>query len=81
MSDMAHLQGIIDLDKVIFITGFAEIGPRGSSRTRWEVEARGEFTIEGCIGMAWMMGYIKHFDGRLKGGSLHVGWLTARMMS
>jgi fatty acid synthase subunit alpha len=45
---MAHLQGIINLDKVIVITAFAEIGPWGSSRTRWEMEARGEFTIEGC---------------------------------
>ena len=52
LSDVAHLQGIIDLDKVIVITGFAEVGPWGSSRTRWEMEARGEFTIEGCIEMA-----------------------------
>jgi len=41
------------------------------------MEARGEFTIEGCIEMAWMMGYIKHFDGRLKDGSLYVGWVDA----
>ena len=34
------------------------------------MEARGEFTIEGCIEMAWIMGFIKHFDGRLKDGSL-----------
>jgi fatty acid synthase subunit alpha len=72
---MAHLQGIIDLDKVIVITAFAEIGPWGSSRTRWEMEARGEFTIEGCIEMAWMMGYIKH---RLKDGSLYVGWVDSK---
>jgi 3-oxoacyl-ACP reductase-like protein len=26
-----------DLDKVIVITGFAEVGPWGSSRTRWEL--------------------------------------------
>jgi fatty acid synthase subunit alpha len=75
---MAHLQGIIDLDKVIVITGFAEIGPRGSSRTRWEMEARGGFTIEGWIEMAWMIGYIKHFDGRLKDGSLYVGWVDSK---
>jgi fatty acid synthase subunit alpha, fungi type len=29
-------------------------------------------TLEGCLKMAWMMGYIKHFDGRLKDGTLHV---------
>jgi len=56
---------MVDLDKVIVITGFAEMGPWGSSRTRWEMEARGHFTIEGCIEMAWITGYIKHFDGRL----------------
>ncbi|KAF8638240.1 hypothetical protein AX17_002262 [Amanita inopinata Kibby_2008] len=78
LKDVAHLRGLIDLDKVIVITGFAEVGPWGSSRTRWEMEARGEFTIEGCIEMAWMMGYIKHFDGRLKDGSLYVGWVDSK---
>jgi fatty acid synthase subunit alpha, fungi type len=28
--------------------------------------------------MAWMMGYIKHFDGRLKGGSLYVGLVDSK---
>jgi fatty acid synthase subunit alpha len=42
------------------------------------MEARGEFTIEGCIEMVWMMGYIKHFDGRLKDGSLYVGWIDSK---
>ena len=78
LADVAKLQGMVDLDKVIVITGFAEVGPWGSSRTRWEMEARGEFTIEGCIEMAWIMGYIKHFDGRLKDGSLYVGWVDSK---
>ncbi|GLB40343.1 putative protein with domain of unknown function (DUF1729) [Lyophyllum shimeji] len=78
LSDLAHLRGLIDLEKVIVVTGFAEVGPWGSARTRWEVEARGEFTIEGCIEMAWMMGFIKHFDGRLKDGSLYVGWVDSK---
>jgi fatty acid synthase subunit beta len=59
---------MVDLDKVTVITGFAEVGPWRSSRMRWEMEAIGEFTIEGCIEMAWKMGYIKHFDGCLKDG-------------
>lgn len=75
---LAHLQGLIDLDKVVVVTGFAEVGPWGSSRTRWEMEARGEFTIEGCIEMAWMMGFIKHFDGKLKDGKTWVGWVDAK---
>ena len=75
---VSQLRGMVDLEKVVVVTGFAEVGPWGSSRTRWEMEARGEFTIEGCIEMAWMMGYIKHFDGRLKDGSLYVGWVDAK---
>ncbi|TFK33214.1 fatty acid synthase [Crucibulum laeve] len=78
LNDLSHLRGLIDLDKVVVITGFAEVGPWGSSRTRWEMEARGEFTIEGCIEMAWLMGFIKHFDGRLKDGSLYVGWVDSK---
>ncbi len=78
LADVSKLRGMLDLEKVIVVTGFAEVGPWGSSRTRWEMEARGEFTIEGCIEMAWMMGYIKHFDGRLKDGSLYVGWVDAK---
>jgi len=78
LEDLKHLQGMIDLDKVVVITGFAEVGPWGGSRTRWEMEARGEFTIEGCIEMAWMMGYIKHHNGRLKSGELYVGWVDTK---
>ncbi|KAF9532470.1 fatty acid synthase [Crepidotus variabilis] len=78
LEDLAKLRGLIDLDKVIVITGFAEVGPWGSSRTRWEMEARGEFTIEGAIEMAWIMGHIKHFDGRLKDQSLYVGWVDSK---
>jgi fatty acid synthase subunit alpha len=78
LNNLAHLRGLIDLDKVIVVTGFAEIGPWGSSRTRWEMEARGEFTLEGCIEMAWMMGHIKHHNGRLKTGDLYVGWVDAK---
>ncbi|KAF8525925.1 hypothetical protein BU17DRAFT_74311 [Hysterangium stoloniferum] len=78
MEQVSQLQGLIDLEQVIVITGFAEVGPWGSSRTRWEMEAIGEFTIEGCIEMAWIMGYIKHFDGRLKDGSLYVGWVDSK---
>lgn len=78
LDQLSHLQGLIDLDKVIVCTGFAEVGPWGSSRTRWEMEARGEFTIEGCIEMAWMMGLIKHLDGKLKDGKAYVGWVDAK---
>jgi fatty acid synthase subunit alpha, fungi type len=29
--------------------------------------------------MAWIMGFIKHFDGRLKDGSLYVGWVDSKI--
>ena len=78
LENLAKLRDVIDLEKVVVITGLGEVGPWGSSRTRWEMEARGELTLEGCIEMAWMMGYIKHFDGRLKDGSLYVGWVDSK---
>ncbi|EJD06870.1 fatty acid synthase [Fomitiporia mediterranea MF3/22] len=76
--EISKLRGLIDLEKVVVVTGHGEVGPWGSSRTRWEMEARGHFTIEGCIEMAWMMGYIKHFDGKLPNGSLYVGWVDSK---
>ncbi|KAI0046589.1 fatty acid synthase [Auriscalpium vulgare] len=78
LEDLAKLRDVIDLDKVVVVTGFAELGPWGSSRTRWEMEVRGQLTLEGCIEMAWMMGYIKHFNGRLKDNSLYVGWVDVK---
>ena len=78
LKNLSNLRGLIDLDKVIVNTGFAEVGPWGSSRTRWEMEVRGDFTLEGWVEMAWIMGYVKHFDGRLKNGSLYVGWVESK---
>ncbi|CAI6340179.1 unnamed protein product [Periconia digitata] len=71
------LKGMVDLEKVVVVTGFAEIGPWGNSRTRWEMEAYGEFSIEGCVEMAWMMGLIKNHNGPLKGKS-YSGWVDTK---
>lgn len=71
------LQGMVDLDKVVVVTGFAEVGPWGNSRTRWEMEAFGEFSLEGCVEMAWIMGLIKNHNGPLK-GSPYAGWVDAK---
>ncbi|KAK0482312.1 hypothetical protein IW261DRAFT_1678031 [Armillaria novae-zelandiae] len=65
--DVSKLRGTIDFDRVIIIAGSAEVGPSG-----------GEFMIEGAMEMAWMMGFIKHFDGRLKDGTLYVGWFDSK---
>ncbi|KAH9885878.1 putative 3-oxoacyl-synthase [Xylariomycetidae sp. FL2044] len=54
------LDGMVDLESVVVVVGFAEIGPWGGSRTRWEMEIDGELSIQGCIELAWMTGLIKH---------------------
>jgi fatty acid synthase subunit alpha len=71
------LKGMVDLEKVVVVTGFAEVGPWGNSRTRWEMEAYGEFSIEGCIEMAWVMGLIKNHNKPIK-GQPYSGWVDAK---
>lgn len=71
------LKGMVDLEKVVVVTGFAEVGPWGNSRTRWEMEAYGEFSLEGCVEMAWIMGLIKNFNGPIK-GKPYSGWVDAK---
>eukprot|EP00928_Gymnodinium_smaydae_P066432 TRINITY_DN4943_c0_g1_i9.p1 TRINITY_DN4943_c0_g1~~TRINITY_DN4943_c0_g1_i9.p1 ORF type:complete len:3436 (-),score=625.04 TRINITY_DN4943_c0_g1_i9:83-9400(-) len=62
---LRDLEGMVDPASVVVVTGFGEVGPWGGSFTRWEMEAEGEFSIEGCMRMAWLMGLVKYFDGRL----------------
>ncbi|KLU82572.1 fatty acid synthase subunit alpha [Magnaporthiopsis poae ATCC 64411] len=71
------LKGMVDLEKVVVVTGFAEVGPWGNSRTRWEMEAYGEFSLEGCIEMAWIMGLIKNHNGFIKGRP-YSGWVDGK---
>ncbi|CCX08324.1 fatty acid synthase-like protein [Pyronema domesticum] len=73
----ATRKGMVDLEKVVVVTGFAEVGPWGNARTRWEMEAYGKFSLEGCIEMAWIMGLIKHFKGPIK-GKQYSGWVDAK---
>ncbi|KAI1378778.1 putative 3-oxoacyl-synthase [Hypoxylon crocopeplum] len=56
----SQLDDMVDLESVVVVVGFAEIGPWGNSRTRWEMELKGELSIQGCIELAWMTGLIKH---------------------
>ncbi|KAI5794513.1 fatty acid synthase-like protein [Peziza echinospora] len=72
-----NLKGMLDLERVVVVTGFAEVGPWGNSRTRWEMEAYGEFSLEGCVEMAWIMGLIKHHNGPIK-GKQYAGWVDAK---
>ncbi|TPX39930.1 hypothetical protein SeMB42_g06180 [Synchytrium endobioticum] len=75
---LTHLRGMLDLEKVVVVTGFGEVGPYGGSRTRWEMEAFGEFSLEGCVEMAWLMGYIRFHDGPLKKNPWYTGWIEAK---
>ncbi|KAJ1947157.1 fatty acid synthase alpha subunit Lsd1, partial [Linderina pennispora] len=73
LQQMHYLQGMLNLDKVVVIVGYGEVGPYGSSACRWEMEAYGELSLEGCIELAWIMGLIKRADG--KNG--YFGWVDA----
>ncbi|KAI9921603.1 hypothetical protein PsorP6_002324 [Peronosclerospora sorghi] len=52
------LREMLNLRQVVVVTGFGEVGPWGNSRTRWEMESYGEFSLEGCIELAWLTGRI-----------------------
>ncbi|KAJ2065395.1 fatty acid synthase alpha subunit Lsd1, partial [Coemansia sp. S2] len=79
LQHLRHLQGMVNLDKVVVVTGYGEVGPHGNAETRWEMEAYGEFSLEGCIELAWIMGLIKHSNGPLKStGAMYVGWVDAK---
>jgi fatty acid synthase subunit beta len=69
---------MLDLSHVVVVTGFSEVGPWGNSRTRWEMEAEGEFSLEGCIEMAWMMGLVKYHNGVDTKGKPYTGWVDVR---
>lgn len=70
------LTDLIDLDSTVVITGFAELGSIGGSRTRWELESQGEFSLEGCIELAWMMGMIRYERKRMHNGEdFGAGWV------
>ncbi|PIA13919.1 hypothetical protein COEREDRAFT_10860 [Coemansia reversa NRRL 1564] len=79
LAHLHHLQGMVNLDQVVVVTGYGEVGPYGNAETRWEMEAFGEFSLEGCIELAWIMGLIKHFNGKhKKSGKVYTGWVDAR---
>ncbi|KAJ1723862.1 fatty acid synthase alpha subunit Lsd1 [Coemansia erecta] len=58
-----RLEGMANLDRVVVVAGYGELGPYGGAATRWEMEAHGEFSLEGCVELAWVMGLIRHGAG------------------
>ena len=57
------------LEDMVVIVGAGELGPLGSSRTRFEVEVGGELSAAGVLELAWSRGLIS-WDERT------AGWLT-----
>ncbi|KAF2474319.1 uncharacterized protein BDR25DRAFT_215519 [Lindgomyces ingoldianus] len=72
VQELSALEGMIDLEKVVVVVGFGEVGPHGSSRTRWQMESQGQFSLEGFIEMAWMMGLIEYQSTE---GLPYSGWI------
>ncbi len=50
-----------NLDEMIVLVGAGELGPYGSSRTRFDAELTGDLTAAGVTELAWTMGLI-HWD-------------------
>nr|WP_205908495.1 type I polyketide synthase [Corynebacterium ammoniagenes] len=50
------------LDDMVVVVGAGEIGPVGSSRTRFEVEMTGDLTAAGVVELAWTTGLIAWDD-------------------
>ncbi len=75
----SKLDGMVDLESVVVVVGFAEIGPCGNSRTRWEMEVSGELSLQGCIELAWMTGLIKNNPAFTSSndGAATAGWIDA----
>ncbi|RMZ69321.1 fatty acid synthase subunit alpha reductase [Pyrenophora seminiperda CCB06] len=70
-----QLKGMVDLDRVVVVVGYSEIGPCGNSRTRWNMELNGPFlSTECCIELAWTMGLIKSHHGVVDGQPFS-GWV------
>ncbi|KAM5463513.1 putative fatty-acyl-CoA synthase system [Microsporum audouinii] len=71
------LYEMVDLQRVVVITGFSELGPHGNSRTRWEMEAYGQFSLEGAVEMAWLMGLIRYTTRNIN-GKPYSGWIDSK---
>ncbi|OFN79411.1 3-oxoacyl-ACP synthase [Corynebacterium sp. HMSC070E08] len=57
------------LEDMVVIVGAGELGPLGSSRTRYEAEVGGDLSAAGVLELAWSRGLIR-WDERT------AGWLT-----
>lgn len=60
------------LHNTVVIVGSAEIGPWGSSRTRFEVEVEDRLSPAGVLELAWMTGLVRYEQGEKGGGWVDV---------
>ncbi|KAL2819638.1 hypothetical protein BDW59DRAFT_164966 [Aspergillus cavernicola] len=69
-----HLSPDLMPSDAVVVVGFAELGPWGSARVRWEMESRGHLSPAGYVEMAWLMNLIRHVDKPGPNGH-YVGWV------
>lgn len=72
---LPNLKDMVDLSRTVVVVGFSELGPWGSSRTRWQMESQGQLNQHGFTEMAWIMGLIKHGNGIVIDGKPYFGWI------
>ncbi|OGM47139.1 hypothetical protein ABOM_004001 [Aspergillus bombycis] len=73
-ANLPRLDGMVDLSQTVVVVGYSELGPWGNSRTRWEIEHQGRFSLEGYVEIARIMGLIKYFSGDIN-GQAYSGWI------
>ncbi|EUA49813.1 putative 3-oxoacyl-(Acyl-carrier-protein) synthase [Mycobacterium xenopi 3993] len=68
----------IDPADLVVIVGGAELGPYGSSRTRFEMEVDNELSAAGVLELAWTTGLIRWHDDPSQAGMTPnpVSWST-----
>ncbi|GJD04071.1 fatty acid synthase alpha subunit [Colletotrichum higginsianum] len=73
-----HVVGLLDAG----VAAFCDLEPLmadlsgelSRTRTRWEAECSGTFSIDGCLELAWIMGLVKYHNGPLR-GKHYCGWI------
>lgn len=80
-TELRPLQSTIDPELIpadaVVVVGFAELGPWGSARVRWEMEFQGELSPAGYVEMAWLMNLIRHVNKQGRHDQ-YVGWVDAQ---
>lgn len=76
LQPLSHMNGMADLESTVVVVGFSELGPWGSARTRWQMEAYQQLSSSGYVEMACIMGLIKR-NGKATNPD-QIGWIDAK---